>query len=115
MPKLATVAIGLARPLPAISGALPWIGSYSAGWRPLASLAPSEARGQHADRAGELRGLVREDVAEQIVGHDHVELLGIAHQLHGAIVRQDVRELDIGKLRVVHALRRLRATARRSP
>src|SRR5436309_8285302 len=37
-------------------------------------------RGQHAERAGQHRRAIREDVAEEIVGDDDVELLGIAHR-----------------------------------
>ena len=35
---------------------------------------PSEALGQHPDRAGEHRRLVAEDVAEHVLGEDHVEV-----------------------------------------
>ena len=64
------VASGLATPLPAMSGALPWLGSY----RPLL-LRVQRGRRQHADRAGEHRRLVRQDVAEHVAGDDDVELL----------------------------------------
>ena len=52
-------------------------------------------RGQHAERAGQHGRLVRQHVAEQIVGDDHVELLRRAHELHGAIVGEDVVERDV--------------------
>ena len=45
MAKERMEAMGLARPLPAISGAEPWIGSYSADGRPLGFLSPSDADG----------------------------------------------------------------------
>ncbi len=65
---LRIVPSGFAMPLPAMSGAEPWIGSY----RPSVP-SPSEALGQQAERAGEHRGLVRQDVAEHVLGDDHVE------------------------------------------
>ena len=70
------MAIGLATPLPAMSGAEPCTGSYSAlrfSWDRLAE----RGRGQHAERAREHGGDVGQHVAEQVVGHDHVELLGL--------------------------------------
>ena len=59
-------------------------------------------RGQHADGARQHRRLVGEHVAEQVVAHDHVELLGVAHQLHGAGIGQDVLQLDVLELLGVH-------------
>ena len=52
-------------------------------------------RRQHAQRAGEHGGHVRQHVAEQIVGDDHVELLGPAHELHAERVGEHVLELDV--------------------
>ena len=65
------VASGLATPLPAMSGAEPWLGSVQA-------LAPGVQRGrrQHADGTGEHGGRVRQDVAEHAAGEQHVKLLG---------------------------------------
>src|SRR2546430_6686654 len=37
---------------------------------------PHGRAGQHPDRAGEHRGLVAEDVAEQVLGEDHIEVRG---------------------------------------
>src|SRR5476649_1749340 len=51
-------------------------------------------RRQHADGTGEHRGLVGQDVAEQVVGNDHVELLRCAHQLHGGVVDVHVAQFD---------------------
>ena len=51
---------------------------------------------QHADRAGEHRRLVGQDVAEHVAGDDHVELLRIAHELHRRVVDVHVRELHVG-------------------
>ena len=66
-------------------------GTSPAGWRsparrcpapsrarartgPACRRSPSDALGQHADRAGEHRRLVAEDVAEHVLGDDHVEV-----------------------------------------
>ena len=58
-------------------------------------------RGQHAERARQHGGLVGKHVAEQVVGDDDVELLGVAHQLHGAVVGEDVLELDVRRVGLV--------------
>ena len=52
-------------------------------------------RRQHAEGAGEHRRHVREDVAEHVAGHHHVELLRLAHQLHGGVVHVEVAELHV--------------------
>lgn len=54
--------------------------------------------GQHTERAGEHGGDVGEHVAEEVVGDDHVELLGLAHQLHAAGIRQHMFQLNILEL-----------------
>ena len=51
---------------------------------------------QHAEGAGEHGGDIGEDIAEQIVGDDHVILLGPAHELHGAVVGQHMFKGHIG-------------------
>src|SRR4029078_552330 len=48
--------------------------------------------------AGERGSDVGEHVAEQIVGDDHVELLGPAHQLHGAGICKLMLEGDVLEL-----------------
>ena len=48
-------------------------------------LRAERSRGQHAERSSRHRSLIREDVAEEIVGHDHVELLRPAHELHDVL------------------------------
>ena len=52
--------------------------------------------GQHADRPGAHARLIRQDIAEQIAGDDHVELAGVAHQLHRGIVDIHVAQRDFG-------------------
>ena len=83
------VASGLAMPWPAMSGAEPCTGSYRPG-----PPSPETGRGQQADRAGDHRGLVREDVAEHVLGQDHVEVGRPRYQLHGRVVDQHVLERD---------------------
>ena len=51
-------------------------------------------RWQHADRAGQHRGLVRQDIAEQVACEDDVELLWRAHQFHGAGIGIHVDQVD---------------------
>src|SRR5699024_5424370 len=53
-------------------------------------------RGQHADGAGDLAGLVGEDVPEDVAGDDDVKLPGVAHQLHGGVVHVEVVQGDLG-------------------
>jgi len=49
-----------------------------------------------AEAAGELRGEVRDDVAEKVVGDDDVELAGIADKFHGEGVDVEVAGVDFG-------------------
>ena len=56
-------------------------------------------RRQHADRAREHRRFVGQDVAEEVAGDDHVELLRRADELHRGVVDVHVRELNVGILR----------------
>ena len=84
------VASGFALSWPAMSGAEPWIGSYS----PL-PFGVERGRRQHPDRAREHRRLVREDVAEQVAGHDDVELLRVLHELHRGVVDVHVGQRDV--------------------
>jgi hypothetical protein len=73
----------------------------------LAIGAPSEAEGSMPSDAGQHRGEVRQEIAEQVVGDDHVELLGPAGQLHRAGIGIHVRQLHIRILAVVHFLHHL--------
>ncbi len=58
--------------------------------------AGAEAGGrQHAERAGDHGGLVRQDVSEEVLGHDHVEATRLLHEQHGARVDQLVRERHV--------------------
>ncbi|MNG34541.1 hypothetical protein D3C84_1210490 [compost metagenome] len=51
--------------------------------------------GRHAQAADQAGHEVREDVAEQVGGHQHVELPGVEHQLHGAGVDDHGVELEL--------------------
>ncbi len=56
-------------------------------------------RGQHAEGAGDLGGLVGQDVAEHVAGDDDVEATRVPNQEHRAGVHQLVSELDVGIVR----------------
>ena len=60
--------------------------------------------GQHPERAGDHRGLVAEDVAEHVLGEDHVEVARGGDELHRALVDEHVLELDVRELLGVHAV-----------
>ena len=53
-------------------------------------------RGSDAETAGASCCDVREDVAERVLGQDHVELRGIDHELHAGVVDEHVLEPHIG-------------------
>ena len=74
-----------------MSGADPWIGSNSPG-RGLADA----GRRQQADRAADHRQLVRQDVAEHVLGDDHVEPARVGDQGHGRRIDIEMVERDIG-------------------
>ncbi len=75
-------------PWPAMSGALPWTGSNIDGLVPVASMLPDAARPMPPrDRTGD----VGDDVAEQVVGDDHVEARRIGHHVDGGGVDVAVR------------------------
>ena len=58
--------------------------------------AVSHARGrQEAERAGQHRGFVAEDVAEHVAGEDHVELARVADDLHRRAIHVHVVEADL--------------------
>ena len=55
-------------------------------------------RRQHADRAGQHRRFVGQDVPEHVAGHHDVEALGRLDQLHRGVVDIHVVEGDVGVL-----------------
>ena len=69
--------------------------------------APERGAREHPDRAGQHRGLVGEDVAEQVLGEDHVEVARRGDELHRGVVDEHVLELDVRELLRVHAHHRL--------
>jgi len=52
--------------------------------------------GSEAEAAGELRGEVADDVAEEIVGDDDVELARVADEFHGERVDVEMAGFDVG-------------------
>ncbi len=54
---------------------------------------------QHPEAPGEDRGLIGQDVAEQVLGHDHVELGGLHDEEHRARVDELMVDLDVRILR----------------
>ena len=66
-------------PRPAMSGAEPWMGSNN----PPRAPAPSDAEGNRPEGAREHGGLVGDNVAEHILGHDDVEISRPLQEVHG--------------------------------
>ena len=50
----------------------------------------------HTDAAGDLAGLIGENIAEHVLGDDHVELGGIFADLHGAVVHEHLAVFHFG-------------------
>ena len=67
------------------------------------STAASRLASAHPDRAGEHRRLVAEDVAEHVLGDDHVEVTRGGDELHRGVVDERVPELDVRELLGMHA------------
>ena len=59
-------------------------------------LRADRSRGEHAERAADDAGLVGQDIAEQVFGHDHVEMGRPLDDLHRRIVDEHELELHIG-------------------
>jgi hypothetical protein len=87
---LSSRLVGLATPLPAMSGAVPCTASKIEIWSPML------ARGREAEPAHEARREVADDVALQVGQHDHPVLLRAEHEVHAQRVDDDVRDLDRG-------------------
>jgi hypothetical protein len=92
MAALRIVPSGFAIPLPAMSGAEPWIGSYSAC--PVAQ----RCAGEEPQRARQHRRFVGQDVAEHVLGDDHVEGLRGGHEAHRARIDELVLDADARRL-----------------
>ena len=122
---------GLARSCPAMSGAEPCCACA------IACAVAGIERGGEPEAAADLRGEVRQDVAEHVGGHHHVERAGVAHQqrrhrihdpllvVHGrearrhrahAFEKQSVRHPQhVGLVHRRHLVAAARAPARRRP
>jgi hypothetical protein len=62
------------------------------------SFVAEAGRREHAHRAGQHRGFVGQNIAEEIFGHDDIEAGGAADQMHSHGVDQDMFEFDVGVL-----------------
>src|SRR5699024_4266366 len=69
-----------------------------------AGAVPQRGGRDHPDGAGDHGSLVREDVAEHILGDDDVELGGVLDDLHGGVVHEHLAVLHVGVfvLQAVH-------------
>jgi len=54
--------------------------------------------GQHAERTADDGHLVGEDVAKHVFGHEDVELVGIARELHRGVVDIHVAQREVGRV-----------------
>ena len=52
-------------------------------------------RGQHAHGAGQHGRLIRDDIAKHVAAEQDVELVRVAHKLHGGVVDVDMIEFHI--------------------
>ena len=86
------VPIGLATSWPAMSGAEPWIGSYSPNVPCAVRRSPSDADGSIPSEPGQHRRLVGQDVAEEVLGDDDVEVGRPPDEQHRARVDELVAE-----------------------
>src|SRR5262249_7408236 len=112
MPKEASMAIGLATPLPAMSGAEPCTGSYMAlRFFVFASISPSEADGSMPSEPGSMAAMSDSMSPDKVSGTMTAERLcppprrtGPAHELHAAGVGDLMLELDVLELAGVQLL-----------
>src|SRR5580704_3434849 len=72
------------------------VGRGSMDWLVHADWAADAGRGQQAQRAYYSAGLVGENVAEHVLGEEHIEIFGALDQRHGGGIYVHVRELDAG-------------------
>src|ERR1039458_2369905 len=86
---------GFALFCPAMSGAEPCTGSYRPVKAPDGRRSPSEAEGSLPMEPRQNRALVAQDVAEHILGDNDVEARRVQHQLHGAVVHQNMLQFDV--------------------
>ena len=74
------------------------VGRRPVHWFVEIDFAADRCRRQHPDRSGQRRGLIAQDVAEQVLGEDDVEVRGLHRQAHRARVHVHVREADVGEV-----------------
>ena len=85
------MAVGLARFLPAMSGAVPWAASKRATRTTAAGSNAEVGAGADAQRAGQAAGHVGEEVAVLVQDEHDLELLG----RHDDLAEQGVEQLDV--------------------
>ncbi len=88
---------GLAIPCPAMSGAEPCTGSNSEGKSPVGLMLPDGAMRSCPCRPAE----VREDIAEEVRGHHHVEPVRMQHEMRGQDVDVELVDLEV-RIALVH-------------
>ena len=87
-PPTGSTALGFARRLPAMSGALPCTASNTA------QLSPRFAPGTTPSPPTRPGAQVGEDVAVEVLEQQHVELRRVLHELHAAVVDDDLAVAD---------------------
>ena len=73
-------------------------------WSSIGHRLAQAGRWQHAKTAGQHRGGIRQQIAKQIVGYDHIKLFGPAAELHRTRIGIHMAKLHIGIILVVHLL-----------
>jgi len=89
------MAAGFASPWPAISGALPCVGSNSAGNGTAVRI--DIARRRQPQSAREHSGQIRQNVSMQVARHHHIEGPGALHKLHAGRINQLVVDAYLGE------------------